>query len=170
MYTKILVPVDGSETSDKALEHAARLASLCRAEIRLLHIVDPLVYANGFERPRVYLEQVLPAMVRAGHRILAAARKRLEHQGVPCDCHLVECDGHRVSELIVAHARSWKADLIVMGTHGRRGVNRVLMGSDAESVARTSPAPVLLVRPNDAGPGRVGQSGTGVTARGDDAL
>lgn len=149
MYKKILVPVDGSETSDKALEHAARLAALCGAEIRLLHIVDPLVYANGFERPRVYLDQVLPAMVRAGHRILATARKSLEAHGVPCDCHLVECDGHRVSELIIAHARSWGADLIVMGTHGRRGVNRLLMGSDAESVVRTSPVPVLLVRPEE---------------------
>lgn len=147
MYEKILVPVDGSETGQRALEQAAKLAALCKARIRLLHVLDTLAYTNGFERPEVYVHQVHPAMLRAGHRILTEARHTLENQGLPCDCHLEECDGRRVSEIIVDHARQWGADVIVMGTHGRRGVNRLLMGSDAESVVRSAPVPVLLVRP-----------------------
>ncbi|OZI60727.1 universal stress protein [Bordetella genomosp. 11] len=146
MYDKILVPVDGSETGRRALEQAARLATLCKAKIRLLHVLDTLLYSNGFERPEVYVHQVHPSMLRTGHRILTEARHFLEQRGVPCDCHLEECDDRRVSEIIVDHARQWGADVIVMGTHGRRGANRLLMGSDAELVARTAAVPVLLVR------------------------
>ena len=59
---------------------------------------------------------------------------------------LVDSVGQRVSDIILDQAAAWPADLIVIGTHGRRGVDRVLMGSDAEQVARRSPVPVLLVR------------------------
>ncbi|OZI18821.1 hypothetical protein CAL26_14120 [Bordetella genomosp. 9] len=147
MYKKILVPVDGSETSGRALEQAVRLARLSEGKIRLIHVLDTLLYTNGFERPEIYVHQMLPSMLRNGHRILADARHVLEAEGVECDCHLEECDGRRVSEIIVDHARDWKADVIVMGTHGRRGINRLVMGSDAELVVRTAPVPVLLVRP-----------------------
>jgi nucleotide-binding universal stress UspA family protein len=147
MYEKILVPVDGSETSGRALEQAVKLAQLSHGHIRLIHILDTLLYANGFERPEIYVHQLLPSMLRAGHRVLADARHVLERHGVACDCHLEECDGRRVSEIIVDHARDWNADVIVMGTHGRRGINRLMMGSDAELVVRTAPVPVLLVRP-----------------------
>ncbi|ANN67190.1 universal stress protein [Bordetella bronchialis] len=147
MYEKILVPIDGSETGERALEQAASLATLCHARVRLLHVLDTLWYANGFERPEIYEHQLRPSMVRAGHRILTAARHVMEQAGVPCDCHLQESDDRRVFEIILDHARRWGADVIVMGTHGRRGVNRLLMGSDAELVARSAPVPVLLVRP-----------------------
>jgi len=151
MYRRILVPVDGSKTGAKALAHAARLADAFHAEVRALHVLDALVYSNGFERPQIYFEQVLPAMREAGQRILSEARDALQRAGVACDTKLVDCDGRRVAELIVAHAKAWGADLIVMGTHGRRGVDRLLMGSDAEGVARTAPVPVLLVRPDGRG-------------------
>lgn len=149
MYEKILVPVDGSETGGRALEQAASLAQLCHARVRLLHVLDTLLYANGFERPEIYVHQLLPSMLRNGHRILADARHLLEKRGIECDCHLEECDGRRVSEIITDHARDWGANVIVMGTHGRRGFNRLVMGSDAELVARTAPVPVLLVRPEE---------------------
>ena len=74
MYEKILVPIDGSETGERALEQAASLATLCHARVRLLHVLDTLWYANGFERPEIYEHQLRPSMVRAGHRILTAAR------------------------------------------------------------------------------------------------
>ena len=65
---------------------------------------------------------------------------------MPVDTVLIENLDARVSQLVVEHARAWGADLIVLGTHGRRGLARVLMGSDAEQIARTAPVPVLLVR------------------------
>ena len=151
MYRRILVPVDGSETGEKALQHAAHLAAACSAEVRLLHITDALAYCSGLEPAEVYIRDVLPAMREAGRHILAQARATLLNAGRPCDVRQEESRGRRVAELIVAHAKQWPADLIVMGTHGRRGFNRLLMGSDAELVARAAPVPVLLVGPGNAG-------------------
>ena len=73
-------------------------------------------------------------------------REGVAAAGVPVETALVESQGERVSEIVVEQARAWPADLIVIGTHGRRGVDRVLMGSDAEQIARRAPVPVLLVR------------------------
>ena len=66
--------------------------------------------------------------------------------GVPVDTLLMECFAQRTSEVVIAQAQTWKADLIVLGTHGRRGVGRLLMGSDAEQIVRSATVPVLLVR------------------------
>ena len=146
MYAKILVPIDGSATSERALAEAARLARLCSATLRLLHVVDPLTHITGFERPEVYVREIVPAMRSAAEGLLAKAREGVAAAGVPVETALVESQGERVSEIVVEQARAWPADLIVIGTHGRRGVDRVLMGSDAEQIARRSPVPVLLVR------------------------
>ena len=70
----------------------------------------------------------------------------MAQRGVPVDTVLIENLDARVAQLVVEHAQAWGADLIVLGTHGRRGLARVLMGSDAEQIARTAPVPVLLVR------------------------
>jgi nucleotide-binding universal stress UspA family protein len=81
--------------------------------------------------------------------MLDAASKVALKQGVKADASLVESRGRPVSDVILDEARKWRADLIVMGTHGRRGVNRLLLGSDAERVLRSAPVPVLLVRPEE---------------------
>lgn len=78
--------------------------------------------------------------------ILEDAKAAARAEGVEADALMVESSGGRVADLIASHARNWPADLIVMGTHGRRGVSHLFMGSDAESVVRTSPVPVLLAR------------------------
>lgn len=146
MYDRILVPIDGSPTSEHALAEAVKLAKLCSATVRLVHVVDPLSHVTGFERPDVYVSEIVPAMRRAAEALLGKARDGVAAGGVPAETALVESLGERVSEVVLDQARSWPADLIVIGTHGRRGVDRVLMGSDAEQVARRSPVPVLLVR------------------------
>lgn len=146
MYPHILVPVDGSPTSGQALCEAAGLAKLAGSRVRLLHIVDPLTHSNGFERPEVYSRDVLPAAVSGGEKLLHDAKLALAQMGVEAETTLLQSLDAPVAELVVEQARQWPADLIVLGTHGRRGIDRALMGSDAEQVARTSPVPVLLVR------------------------
>ncbi|MCD6679929.1 MAG: universal stress protein [Burkholderiaceae bacterium] len=146
MYERILVPYDGSPTSDEALDEALRLARLCSSRLRLIHVVDPLLYITGFEVGAVYANEILPGLLAAGEALLHKARDRIEAQGLAVESEVIQSSGERVARIIVEQAALWKADLIVLGTHGRRGVDRVLMGSDAELVARTAPVPVLLVR------------------------
>ena len=146
MYPKLLVPIDGSRTSLLALSQAASLAKLTGASIELLHVVNALEYSNGFESPRAYIEKVRPYFLKVGHELLDTARGQLEAQGLTVTTVLVEANGGRVSELIADHAAKSKSELIVLGTHGRRGVQRLLLGSDAEQVARIAPVPVMLIR------------------------
>lgn len=149
MYSRILVPVDGSPTSDRALTEAARLASLCGARLRILHVIDPITHMTGFERPEVYVRDILPQLIAGGEQVLEKARQDAlaAAPGLAIDTELQEGQGQRTWEIILERAQASAADLLVLGTHGRRGFNRVLMGSDAEQVVRHATAPVLLVRP-----------------------
>lgn len=146
MYTHILVPVDGSPTSDCAVAEAAKLAAICSARVRLLHVLDMAVYTSGFEQAEVYISQIRPLALEGARDLLARGKAALEIAKVPVDTELRESTGGRVATIIVERALAWGADVIVMGTHGRRGIERLMMGSDAELVARTSPVPVLLVK------------------------
>ncbi|HLS57227.1 MAG TPA: universal stress protein [Zeimonas sp.] len=146
MYDRILVPIDGSPTSDRALAEAAGLARLCSATLRLIHVMDPLTHITGYERPDVYVREIEPAIRKAAQELLTKARDSVADARVRVETALIDSHGERVSDLILDQAKAWPADLVVIGTHGRRGVDRVLMGSDAEQVARRSPVPVLLVR------------------------
>jgi len=146
MYDRILVPIDGSPTSDRALAEAAGLARLCSATLRLIHVMDPLTHITGYERPDIYVREIEPAIRKAAQELLAKARDSVADARVRVETALIDSHGERVSDLIIDQAKAWPADLVVIGTHGRRGVDRVLMGSDAEQVARRSPVPVLLVR------------------------
>lgn len=143
MYQRILVPFDGSETSTAGLDEAIRLAKLARARIRLVHVVDGLTFVGGME---FTTGDVLGMLIDAGAQILSQGKARVEASGVPVDTYMPETFGDRVCDVVVAQARSWAADLIVIGTHGRRGVGRLLIGSDAEQIVRAAPVPVLLVR------------------------
>lgn len=152
-YQNILVAVDGSPTSEYALAQATDLARSTGGRIRLLNVMDPLAHISGFERPEVYSKEVLPRLKKAAEALLQQARERVAQQGVAVDTLLIENLNARVAQLVVEHASAWGADLIVLGTQGRRGLQRVMMGSDAEQIARTSPVPVLLVRlPANAAP------------------
>jgi nucleotide-binding universal stress UspA family protein len=146
MYDRILVAVDGSPTSERALAEAAGLARLCAATLRLVHVIDPLAHITGFERPDLYLRDIQPAIRRNGEAVLEKARASVADHHVKVETVLAESEGERVSDVIIEQARAWPADLLVLGTHGRRGVDRMLMGSDAELVARRAPVPILLVR------------------------
>ena len=146
MYTNILVPVDGSPTSDRGLEEAVKLAKLTGARLRLVHVVDQFIYAADMSGFGTMTADLIPLLRKAGEKVLKTAMARVEGSGVPVDTALFDSFAGRICDLVVAEAMNWHADLIVLGTHGRRGVGRVFMGSDAEQIVRLAPTPVLLVR------------------------
>jgi nucleotide-binding universal stress UspA family protein len=146
MYRRILVPIDGSATSDKGLDEAIALARLTGARLCLVHVLDDLSFATGYETCAVYTDTVLPFARRSGERILQEASARAAARGVQVETRLVDDLPPRMSELVAEQAKAWQADLIVIGTHGRRGAARLLLGSDAEQIMRMAPVPVLLVR------------------------
>lgn len=151
MYRRILVPIDGSPTSGRGLDEALRLAKLCGASVRLVHVIDELKYVTGFETFAAYNADLLPLMEEAGEQILLAGREAATRAGVEVETLLFTSPVQRVCDMVVEQARTWRADLIVIGTHGRRGVGRWLLGSDAEQILRLAPVPVLLVRSSPEG-------------------
>jgi len=153
VYQRILVPIDGSATSERGLTEAIAIARMSRGSIRLLHVLDELVFVTGYEAGASYLKTVLPKLRENSEQILVAARERVAAAGIDADTLCVECFGQRTSDIIVEQATAWPADLIVLGTHGRRGVGRLMLGSDAEQVLRMTPVPVLLVRSPDTASG-----------------
>ncbi|MFW6318285.1 MAG: universal stress protein [Halorubrum sp.] len=138
MYDEILCPTDGSPGSDAAVEHARYLADLANARIHALFVVDETIAgADGWD---VVVEREEERGERALDTVAAAGAER----GVPVEKHLRRGRPH---EEILDAARDYRADLIVMGTHGRTGVGRFLAaGSVAERVVRHSDPPVLTAK------------------------
>jgi len=156
MYQRILVPVDGSPTATRGLREAIRLAKGHDAALRLLHVVDRLPLTQGMEPPAI-IEELLRSAERAGHAVLAAGAALAAKDNIRAQTVMRKPPRGRVADTILDEARKWKAGLIVMGTHGRRGVGHLLLGSDAETVVRAARAPVLLVRLPEAGSRRAQQ-------------
>jgi nucleotide-binding universal stress UspA family protein len=146
MYQRILVPVDGSPTSDRGLEEAIRLGTLTHGQLRLLHVVDELSFALAMDAYSGYAGDWMNTLREGGRRILEDAKARVASAGLDVQTVLYDNAEGRVHDLTVAEAATWPADVIVIGTHGRRGIGRMVLGSSAEHVLRLSPVPVLLVR------------------------
>jgi len=144
-YKRILVAVDGSKAAAKGLREALRLAKREGARLFMLNVVnDYPALAVTAEAPAMI--DLLPLLREGGKRILARAQATARKAGVKPVVLMREIIGGPAADAIVREARKQRADLIVLGTHGRRGVRRLVLGSDAEQVVRTSPVPVLLVR------------------------
>jgi|HigsolmetaAR203D_1030402.scaffolds.fasta_scaffold00363_4 nucleotide-binding universal stress UspA family protein len=148
MYKNILVPVDGSEPSELALREAIRLSKSLGATLHVMHVVDEffLTPMDTSYLSSVYYSDLTAALRKAGQQILDRADTIARQEGATYKTALVETFGRRVAQIIVEQAKETSADLIVMGTHGRRGLRRLVMGSDAEGVLRTTTVPVLMVR------------------------
>lgn len=146
MYERILVAVDGGPSSELAIAQAVGLAKSLQAEVKVLFVVDDseLFFEPAYVDPNA----VVAGMINVGEKALAAAARRFENAGVRCLTELAEkpVSPGNISGTIVERADMWPADLIIMGTHGRRGVRRVIMGSVSEGVISKSTKPVLLVR------------------------
>jgi nucleotide-binding universal stress UspA family protein len=145
MYGKILVPVDGSETSTLGLNEAIKIAKAQGSQLRLVHIVNEYILDYTYS-PGLYASNLIESLVKAGRAVLDGAETAAQRQGVKAERVMLESIGGVAADLILAQAKEWQADLIVMGTHGRRGLARMAMGSDAEEVVRAASVPVLLVR------------------------
>ena len=152
MYQRILVPIDGSPTSRQSLAEAIRLAKLTGGQLRLLHMVDALSLTMTMGAYGAFNANIYDDMQKEGQKILEDGRQQALGAGVAADIALQEGGRNRLAELVLEQVKTWPADLVVLGTHGRRGVSRMLLGSDAEQVARSSTVPVLLVRGSDALP------------------
>lgn len=150
MYQRILVPVDGSSTSGRGLAEAIRLAQLTGGRLRLVHVIDELSFALGMDAYAGYAGDWLEALRAKASALLQEGRAQAAAQGVQAD--VVLCDSVRgaVHDQVIAQAVASHAELIVIGTHGRRGLGRWVMGSNAEHILRMSPVPVLLVRAPEA--------------------
>lgn len=145
MYKSILVPIDGSETATLGLNEAIRLAKSLGGRIRLMHIVNELVLLSS-SAYGANIGSVFEVLHKGGESLLDDAEAAVRRAGVEVDTVLFEAIGGQAGEHIVRQALEWPADLIVCGTHGRRGIRRIVMGSDAEYIVRHTPVPVLLVR------------------------
>ena len=142
MYKRILVPVDGSKTSNAALDQAIGLARDQKAELRVVYVIDEAAIIAGSEYGDML--RVEKAQIEAGHAVLEKVKALFPDAQIK----LLETEkvGQGISEIIVQDAGAWGADLIVAGTHGRTGLRHLLMGSVAEGIVRISKVPVLLVR------------------------
>ncbi len=146
MYQRILVPIDGSATSERALQEAIKLAAAGKAQLRLLYVLEA-VYPLDTEGYAFIDHAALQDAVRkTGERALAQAAETVRRSGMTAETALLDVTGERVANVIDDEALTWKADLIVIGTHGRSGLSRLLLGSVAEGVVRGAKVPVLLVR------------------------
>lgn len=146
MYSKILVAVDGSDASLHALKQATELARGLSAALRIVHVVDMNWLPLGPELA-IDVDAISAARRSAGEKTLAAARATAQEDGVDAEATLKETEtpAQHVAEAIVEEACRWPADLLVVGSHGRRGFERLMLGSVAEGIARRSPVPVMLV-------------------------
>ena len=145
MYKHILLPVDGSELSEYAANEGVRLAHTLGSEITFIYVVDiSLVTIPDSESAISNIDLIERNFREQGRRALDAMKQNASAAGVEAEALLAE---GVVADEIEKAATKVDADLIVIGTHGRRGLNRLLLGSVADAVARCAKCPVLLIRP-----------------------
>lgn len=146
MYNNILVPVDGSETSRRAMEEAVKLAKDQKASISVIYIAEEFIApAEGI---MIDINRYQASMHEYGMSVLREMEALAHAAGVRVNARLIEISeySNHIPEKIIDVAHAMNADLIVIGTHGRRGFRRLLLGSVAEGVVRLASVPVLLLR------------------------
>lgn len=146
MYKNILVPVDDSKTSNLAIQEAIKLAKVHKSSIRIIHVVDEFIFTTG--EIELDFSAIETAMKKTGLAILDKMEKKVREAHIPVESFLIEITDYsgRVPEKIIEDSQNHHADVIVIGTHGRRGFNRLILGSVAEAVLRLATIPVLLIR------------------------
>lgn len=150
MFRQVLVAYDGSDAARRGLATAVALAADQRATLFVLHVLDGMpagwsAYVDNQFRP-ARVDALLQGLRVTGQRVLDEAQAMASGRGVAIKPLLVDARGSAVAEVILAQIRAVGADVVVLGTHGREGVSRLVMGSAAETVLRHAEVPVLLVR------------------------
>lgn len=145
MFKRIMVAIDGSSTANAALHEAVKLAKDQQAVLHIVHVVDIVMLA--VESP-YELTEYEDLVRRAGEQMLNQAAAVARGGGIEVETVLLEVRQFqdRIADEIARSAKDWRADVIVIGTHGRRGLSRLFIGSVAESLVRIAPASVLLIR------------------------
>ena len=144
MFEHILVPVDGSPTSMLAVTKAAGLAKAFNSQVTAVYVIDPYPF-TGVGADFAYGQaQYLSAATSDAHTALDAVKVAMEQLSIPVD--IVMGEGHSVHDGIMEAAKTTGADLIVMGSHGRRGLEKLVLGSVTQRVLSDSQIPVLVVR------------------------
>ena len=149
MYKRILVPIDGSAPSRAGLREAIELASGTGSTLVVLHVVSELpllMGAAGF----VNYGEISEILLSGGRELAQDATRTAEKAGVKCEMQVIDGGASGVADVIVDQIAAQRCDLVVMGTHGRRGLKRLSLGSDAELVVRRAGVPVLLTKAADA--------------------
>lgn len=141
MYDRILLPTDGSRGSSRAIDQAIDLAAETGAELHVLYVVEDITYG-----PEMMEAQVETQLRQIGEEAIEEIRDRAEEAGVPLETDIDDGVPHKT---ILEYAEDEDMDLIVMGTHGRSGLDRYLLGSVTERVVRSAETPVLTVRVTD---------------------
>ena len=147
MYQRILVTTDGSELSAKAVDHALDLARSCGAEVLAMTVVPryPQSYFDGsLPLSPSEIERVEQHWSADGQKILDAVKARAQEKGVQLSDLIVKSDV--VSDAVIETAKQQDVSLIIMGSHGRKGVSRMLLGSETQQVLTHSQIPVLVLR------------------------
>ena len=144
MYKHILVPTDGSEITVKAIQAAISMAKLMGAEVFALAVKEPFPYSAISEMQPVPPQEFLDAQERVAAARVKAVGEAAAEAGVACQGHSVE--GLHPWEAILDHGKAQNCDLIVMASHGRRGMSALLLGSETQKVLTHSTVPVLVVR------------------------
>ena len=151
MYKRILVPVDGSQTATKALRSALQMSKESGGMVRIIHLIDATAYLSGAEQIAGYPADLAGSMRSGGKKVLEDAMEIATAMGAQADTQLFDTFDGRLADVASDAAKAWNADLIVVGTHGRRGLGRVLLGSGAEQILRQAPIPVLVIRSGEQG-------------------
>lgn len=148
MYKKILVAIDDSSTSRAALQEAIQLAQSQQARLVVVHVADETLLGMHHRTlsTTLNLDHARQALMAAGGQLLAAAETEARAAGLEVEILLKESASQRIAEVIVAAAEASGADLILCGTHGRRGLQRLILGSVAEQLVRLATVSLLLVR------------------------
>ena len=144
MYQHILVPTDNSDISQKAIAQAVALARALGSTLHTLSVRDPFPYASVTEIQTVSPQEFIDAQERIARTRVAAVAEACDSAGIACRSHVVEAE--HPWEAIIDCARQHACDLIVMASHGRRGVSALLLGSETQKVLTHTTIPVLVVR------------------------
>jgi len=144
MYQRILLPTDGSEITLKAMQTALSLARLCRAELHTLAVMEPFPYGAISEMQPTPPQEYFDAQQRIAQARIQTVLDAAKAAEVPCQGFSVEA--YHPWEAIVEHTTAQRCDLVVMASHGRRGVSALLLGSETQKVLTHGKLPVLVVR------------------------
>lgn len=144
MFKHILVPVDGSRTSQAAVAKALGLAKAFGSKVSAIYVIDPYPFSGVGSDFAYGQTEYLTAANAEANAAIKYAKESLIDGGVPVETHVVE--GHNTWRGIVSTAESLNADLIVMGSHGRSGIEKLVLGSVAQAVLTHTKLPVLIAR------------------------